>query len=107
MERLEEIKNEVAKELGCIDYESLINEEGDDLINSLVNISAKRYARECIEATLIKAYQGAKIEVSGMLTRNVSTEVYLYEKTSQTTFAERKVIVEKNSVISQFNYVLV
>ncbi|MNK86391.1 hypothetical protein D3C87_1063020 [compost metagenome] len=114
MDRLEEIIEDYCKETGNLNFEGLcVNlwlleaSEVETKIEEVIRIVAKKYARECIEATIKKAYEGAKIEVSGMLTRSVSTEFYLYEKTSQTTFAERKVIVDKNSVISQFNYVLV
>lgn len=107
MDRLEEIKNEIAKELGCADYETLINEEGDDLINTLLNLSAKRYAKECIAASLKQASESAKIDVKGMLTRNVCTETVLHERTGIGSFAERSVKIHVESIISGSNFILV
>ena len=56
MKRLEEIRNEVAKERGYRDWETL---NGSDLYDSDIDKVAIKYAEECIKASLEKASENA------------------------------------------------
>jgi len=55
MSRLEEIKNDYAKEFDYNDWTSFINDQPSWGIEGHMNDVCKRYAEECVKASLEKA----------------------------------------------------
>ena len=97
MKTLEEIKNEVAKEIGYENYNEYIKElykNADfyfvERINKLNNEIAKRYAKEVAIASLEKASENAKLKTFS--TKNL------------TDFSKK--MVDKSSITNEENIVL-
>ena len=97
MKILEEIKNEVAKEIGYENYNEYIKElykNADfyfvERINKLNNEIAKRYAKEVAIASLEKASENAKLKTFS--TKNL------------TDFSKK--MVDKSSITNEENIVL-
>ena len=97
MKTLEEIKNEVAIEIGYENYNEYIKELCKNAefyfverINKLNNEIAKRYAKEVAIASLEKASENAKLKTFS--TKNL------------TDFSKK--MVDKNSITNEENIVL-
>jgi len=72
MKTLDEIKDEVAKEHGLIDWDEVIHVYG--YVGKWIDEVCKRYARECCKASLGKASENATISCksqSGVITEAV------------------------------------
>ena len=103
MKTLEEIKNEVAIEIGYENYNEYIKElykNADfyfvERINKLNNEIAKRYAKEAAIASLEKASENAKVNCNHEEIKKEFTDVdsgYLY-------------FVDKHSITNEENIVL-
>lgn len=63
MSRLEDIKNEYAKEFDYGDWISFINDQPSWGIEGHMNDVCKRYAKECSQASLEKASEKAEIYI--------------------------------------------
>lgn len=61
MSRLEEIKNEYAKEFDYGDWISFINDQPSWGVEGHMNDVCKRYAKECSQASLDKASKAAEV----------------------------------------------
>lgn len=65
MKTLEEIKDEVAQELGFLDWEEMFYEDGYEIGDNGIDEVAKRYAKEVAKEALRNASENAKTIKNG------------------------------------------
>lgn len=87
MKRLEEIKKEVAEELGHVTWSNMIHLYGS-VQTSIVDLVAKRYAREVAQASLEKADK----ECKNTAAKSIGTALDYFEEMKSKTVYKRDVI---------------
>lgn len=92
MSRLEEIKNEYAKEFDYGDWISFINDQPSWGIEGHMNDVCKRYAKECSQASLKKASENVKMK----------TKDNVHELSMMDDWSE----LDKESITNESNIVL-
>ncbi|OBS12785.1 hypothetical protein ATE49_15485 [Elizabethkingia miricola] len=99
MKRLEEIKNEVAKELEYANWEVLKNGLSDFKIGICYEEVAKRYAREVAQASLEKAAENANIKYHDGHNK-------LYKAVKHVQIGADNIQIDKESITNESNIVM-